>query len=104
MTKKKKMLLVLLIIFFVIISITLTFIIRENILRRAEHTRDEFKFDGMLYKEIDYKEILPYKETYNAVCKTIDGGCTLYEIKQYPDHEYLVARWGRDACVVKRVR
>lgn len=58
----------------------------------------------MVYEEIDYKEISPYKETYNAVCRTIDGVCTLYEIEQYPDHEYLVARWGRDACVVKRVR
>ncbi len=36
----------------------------------------------MLYAEIDYKEILPYKETYNAVCKTIDGGRVLYEIEQ----------------------
>ena len=104
MTKKKKRLLVLLIIFFVIISITLVFIIRENILRRAEHTRDKYQFDGMLYEEIDYKEILPYKETYNVVCKTIDGGRVLYEIEQYPDHEYLVARCGWDACVVKRVR
>ena len=61
MSKKNKKLLVLSIIIFVIISITSVLIIRESILRRAEFIGDGFQFNGMVYKEIDSKEIRPYK-------------------------------------------
>ncbi|MCH5209318.1 MAG: hypothetical protein J1F04_10555 [Oscillospiraceae bacterium] len=103
MSKKKKRLLVLSIIIFVIISITSVLTIRESILRRAEFIGDGFQFDGMVYKEIGSKEIQPYKETYSVVCKTTDGVWVIYEIQQYPDREYLVARCGWEASVVKRV-
>ncbi len=79
------------------------FIIRENILRKAEYKGNEFRFDGIAYEEIDYKEIEPYKETYKVVCKTTDGDWTLYEIEEYPDCEYLVARCCFEARVIKKV-
>ena len=85
----------------ILIVVISVFAIRENKLRRAEYTGDEFRFDGLIYQEIDYREIEPYNETYSAVCKTTDGHWVLYEIEQYPYHEYLVARLGWEARVVK---
>lgn len=87
----------------VIISVILILTVRENVLRRAEFFGNGFQFDGMTYQEISFREIEPYTETYKAVCKTTDGAWTLYEIKEFPDREYLVARVGWEASVIKRI-
>lgn len=103
MTKKKKVLLtVSVVILFAVVLLTALWF-REGSLRRATQGDGRFSFDGLLYEEIDFREIEPYNETWKVVCKTTDGSWVLYEIKQYPDHEYLVARLGWEASVIKRV-
>lgn len=101
MSKKKKVIFIISAILLILIIVTIILLIVENKLRRAEYFEDEFRFDGLIYREVDYREIEPYDETYSAVCKTTDGAWILYEIKQYPNHEYLVARCGWEARVVK---
>ncbi len=102
-SKSKKATIILSVVVAAILLIIGFFIIRENILRKAEYKGNVFRFDGMVYEEIDYKEIEPYKETYKVVCKTTDGDWTLYKIEEYPDCEYLVARCGWEARVIKKV-
>lgn len=38
------------------------------------------------------------------VCKTTDNAWTIYEIKEYSEHEYLVARTAWEGRVLKRVK
>ncbi len=85
----------------VFVLFTSALLIIDKKLRRAEQFDGGFQLDGKVYEETSYTEIEPYNETYNVVCKTTDGDWTIYEIEQYPDHEYLVARMGWEACVIK---
>ena len=101
MTKKKKVTMILSIIILVIIGVILGLRIRDSNLRRAEYTGNTLSFDGKVYEETSYTEIQPYKETWKVVCKTTDGVWTVYEIEQYPNHEYLVARTSWEARVLK---
>ena len=41
------------------------------------------------------------KETWKVICKTKDGSRTIYEIKEYPDHEYVAARSAWEGRVLK---
>ena len=75
-----------------VIAALLTFVIWNMSLRRAEYDNGKLVFDDHVYTEISYKEIEPYKETWKVICKTKDGSWTIYEIKEYPDHEYVAAR------------
>ena len=36
-----------------------------------------------------------------GICKTKDGSWTIYEIKEYPDHEYVAARSAWEGRVLK---
>ncbi len=101
MSKMKKVVFVVISVLLILIVAIAILVLRENKLRRAEYIGDEFHFDGLIYQEINYKEIEPYDETYSVVCKTTDGHWVLYEIEQYPNHEYLVARLGWEARVLK---
>lgn len=103
MTKKKKHIMLTAIILLVLISIVVGLYVRERTLRRADHFDGTLSFDGKTYIEIDYTEIEPYKETWKVVCKTTDGVWTIYEIEQYPEHEYLVMRTSWSARVLKQV-
>lgn len=102
MIKKKKITIIISIILFIIIFIIIGLYIRNIKLSRAEYG-DKLEFDGKVYEEISYKEIEPYNETWKVVCKTTDGVWTIYEIEQYPEHEYLVARTSWEARVLKRI-
>jgi len=105
MSKKKKAIIAVSVILSSIILIIAVFSVRENILRRAEETHEDvFEFDGKTYEVIDYDEIEPCKETLKVVCKTKDGIWTFYEIKEYPDLEYIVARTGWEGRVCKLVK
>jgi hypothetical protein len=89
---------------FVILSIIaplLAFLIWNMSLRRAEYGNGKLVFDDHVYMEISYKEIEPYKETWKVICKTKDGSWTIYEIKEYPDHEYVAARSAWEGRVFK---
>ena len=103
MSKKKKTMLIISVISLILIISAVILITVEVSLRKAEYNEDKIFFDGVIYQEISYSEIEPYDETYRIVCKTTDGIWTLYEIEQYPNHEYLVARTGWEARVVKLV-
>lgn len=104
---KRKKLKIALSISLIVIVITLiavkTYSIWDEKMRRADEVYGGFAFDGMEYVSINYQEIGDYSETDKVVCKTKDGGWVLYEIKEYPNHEYLVARFGWDAHIIKRV-
>lgn len=101
MSKNKKAFFIIISVLLILIAAIAILVLRENKLRRAEYIGDEFHFDGLIYREINYREIEPYSETYSVVCKTTDGQWILYEIEQYPNHEYLVARLGWEARVLK---
>lgn len=104
MPKKNKAIIAVSAILSSIILIIAVFLVREKILRRAEETHEDvFEFDGKTYEVIDYDEIEPCKETLKVVCKTTDGVWIFYEIKEYPDLEYIVARTGWEGRVCKLV-
>ena len=103
MAKKKKVIMIIGIIILVLIITAVGFRIRDSKLKRADYNNGKLSFDGKSYTEISYKEIEPYKETWKVVCKTTDGVWSVYEIEQYPNHEYLVARSGWEARVLKQV-
>ena len=84
-----------------VIAALLTFVICNMSLRRAEYSSGILVFDDHTYTEISYKEIGPYKETWKVICKTKDGSWTVYEIKEYPDHEYVAARSAWEGRVLK---
>ena len=102
MPKKNKASMAVSVILSSIILIIAVFSVREKMLRRAEWTQGTFEFDGKTYQEIDYHEIGSYEETWKVVCKTTDGVWTIYEIAEFPNHEYVVARTGWEAGVLKR--
>ena len=77
------------------------FFIWNMSLRRAEYDNGNLVFDEYTYKEISYKEIEPYQETWKVICKTKDESWTIYEIREYPDHEYVVARSAWEGRVLK---
>ncbi|MBQ5311402.1 MAG: hypothetical protein ILP19_05110 [Oscillospiraceae bacterium] len=97
----KKNVIILSAVILVITGVLSGLLIRENYLRRAEYTGTDICFDGKVYEEVSFNEIRPYKETWKVVCKTADGVWTVYEIEQYPDHEYLIARTSWEARVLK---
>jgi len=101
--KKKKRITILATILFILISMIVGLYIRDRTLRRAEYYNGKLSFDEKTYIEIDYTEIEPYKETWKVVCKTTNGVWTVYEIEQYPNHEYLVIRTSWEARVLKQV-
>lgn len=84
-----------------VIAVLLTFVIWNMSLRRAEYGNGKLVFDDHVYTEISYKEIEPYKETWKVICKTKDGSWKIYEIKEYPDHEYVAARSAWEGRVLK---
>ena len=86
----------------VIAVLIIVFLAREKYLCRAEYHGDTVEFDGMVYKETDYKKISPYKETWRIICKTTDGVWTVYEIAEYPGREYAVIRSAWEARVLER--
>ncbi|MCR5120932.1 MAG: hypothetical protein K6B74_00770 [Ruminococcus sp.] len=98
MTKSKKIIIFL----SIIIVVAAALFIRNKMLCRAVYRGARLEFDGMSYIETDFKEIEPYKETWNVVCKTDDGVWTICEIDKFPDREYVVARTAWEARVLKR--
>lgn len=103
MYNKKKVITIIVIILFILIFSAVGLYIRNSTLKRANYNNGELSFDGKSYIEIDYKEIGAYNETWKVVCKTTDGVWTVYEIEQYPEHEYIVARTSWEARVLKQV-
>lgn len=101
--KRKKGIFIISILLFIVSFILVGLYIRNIRLCRAEHFGDTFQFDGKVYEEISYTEIEPYNETWKIVCRTTDGGWTIYEIEQYPEYEFLVARTAWEARVLKQV-
>lgn len=102
MTRAKKSASIIALILLFIGLITAFLILRENRLRRAEYKNGLLKYDNVVYEDADYREISPYEETYKVICKTTDGVWTIYEIAEFPNHEYVVARTGWEAGVLKR--
>ena len=103
LTKRGKALIIVTAVLLLLCSFLYCLRIRESKLRRAEYTPKGYKFDNMVYEAIDHKEIEPYEETSKVVCKTKDGVWTIYQIDKYPGLDYVVARTGWEACVLKRV-
>lgn len=101
--KRKKGIVIIAIFLLITIFVFIGLYIRNVRLCRAEHYGDTFQIDDKVYEEISYTEIEPYNETWKVVCKTTDGEWTIYEIEQYPNHEYLVARAAWEARVLKQV-
>lgn len=101
--KRRKGIVIISILLLITVFILIGLCIRNMRLCRAEHYGDTFQIDGKVYEEISYIEIEPYNETWKVVCKTTDGAWTIYEIEQYPEHEYLVARTAWEARVLKQV-
>ncbi len=101
--KRKKGIVIIAIFLLITIFVFIGLYIRNVRLCRAEHYGDTFQIDDKVYEEISYTEIEPYNETWKVVCKTSDGAWTIYEIEQYPNHEYLVARTVWEARVLKQV-
>ncbi len=89
---KKKKIIVSGVVLVSIITAILVFAIWNMSIRRAEYGNGKLVFDDHVYTEISYKEIESYHETWKVICKTKDGSWTVYEIKEYPGHEYVVAR------------
>lgn len=102
MKRKKRIVIISIFLFTIAFAFVGLYIINLR-LCRAEHYENTFKIDGKVYEEISYTEIKPYNETWKIVCKTTDGSWTIYEIKEYPGHEYLVARTAWEARVLKQV-
>jgi hypothetical protein len=98
MTKSRKIIVFL----SMIIVAAAALFIRNKMLCRAVYHGARLEFDGISYTETDYKEIEPYRETWNIVCKTDDGVWTVYEIDKFPGREYVVARTAWEARVLKR--
>ena len=87
----------------VIMLIVAGFLVWDNSLKRSEKHYDIWDVDGAAYREISFKKIAPYKESNRIVCKSKDGTWTLYEIEEYPDREYIVARTSWQAMVLEQV-
>ncbi len=102
MTRKKGIVIIFILLFVITFVLIGLYFINMR-LCRAEHYGNTFEFDGKVYEEISYTEIKPYKETWKIVCKTTNGSWTIYEIEEYPGHEYLVARTAWEARVLKQV-
>lgn len=81
-----------------------TLIVSYNLSKcRATMTDKGLSFDGYTYHWVNYEEIGEYTETYHLICRTeFWGGYSVYEIKEFPDHEYVVVRSYWDAEVYKR--
>lgn len=103
MTKKKKVIIFATTIISLVILLMIALHIRNVKLCRAEYTSGGLEFDNCIYEEISYEEIEPYKESWSTVCKTKDGVWTIYEIEEYPNLEYVVARTSWEARVLKRI-
>ena len=99
--KTKKRIIISGVVLFLCFSAILIFLVWNMSLRRAEYDNGTLVFDDYTYKEISYKEIEPYQETWKVICKTKDGSWTIYEIREYPDHEYVVARSAWEGRVLK---
>ena len=97
----KKRIIVSVVVLLSVIAALLTFVIWNMSLRRAEYDNGKLVFDDHVYTEISYKEIEPYKETWKVICKTKDGSWTIYEIKEYRDHEYVAVRSAWEGRVLK---
>lgn len=70
---------------------------------RASMTGAGLSFDGYKYHWVDHREIGEYTETYHLICRTdFFGGYSVYEIKEFPDREYVAVRSAWDAEVYKR--
>lgn len=71
---------------------------------RAELIGDDtLYFDGYTYHNVNYREIGEYTETNHLIGKTaFFGGWSVYEIKEYPDYEYVVVRSAKDAEIYKK--
>lgn len=102
--KQRKAIVIISILLFLVVFVLVISYIRNIRLNKAEYHGDTFKIDGKVYEDISYTEIEPYNETWKVVCKTTDGTWTIYEIEQYPNHEYLVARAAWEARVLKRIK
>lgn len=98
---KKKGIIVLSAVLFSIIAVIIVFVLWNKSLKRAEYSNGKLVFDDHVYSEISYKEIEPYQETWKVICKTDDGAWTIYEIEDYPDHEYVVARSAWEGRVLR---
>ena len=60
---------------------------------RAVMTGEELSFDGATYHWVNYEKIGAYTETHHVICRTdFFGGYVVYEIREYPDHKYVVVR------------
>lgn len=99
--KTRKGLIISGVVFLSVIAAILVFAVWNMSLRRAEYGNGKLVFDDHVYTEISYKEIEPYHETWKVICKTKDGSWTVYEIKEYPGHEYVAARSAWEGRVLK---
>lgn len=104
MSRKKKAIIAVSITLSIIILIIAAFLIRDASLCTADYKGGKLEFDNHIYEEISYTEIAPYKETWKIVCKTKDKDWTIYEIEQYPNHEYVVARTAWEGRVLKLIQ
>ena len=68
-------------------------------LKTAERIANGWEINGAEY---DYREIVPYKETYTLICRSADGDFDFYEIAEYPGREYIVERVFYEAEILKR--
>lgn len=103
MPKIKKALIIISVIVLVIALAITAFLIADEKLSRADWDGYYIKFDGHVYQPVSPMEIAPYTETWNIISKTKDRNWIIYEIEQYPGHEYIVARISWEAEVMKLI-
>lgn len=78
---------------------------RTSVVREPENGRAYRQRLGNKRREYvyaDYREIVPYKETYTLICRSADGDFDFYEIAEYPGREYIVERVFYEAEILKR--
>lgn len=96
---KKKLMILLSALAVIILAVT----VRELILRRADYHNGSLRFDGKTYEEVSSREIGPFTETWNTLCRTRDGRWSVYELDSFPGLEYVAARMGHEARILKLV-
>lgn len=87
-------------VFFILVLVYLLYI--ESKCNATMTADGKLNFDGKTYQSVSYKEIGKYTETSHLLSKTeLFGGYSVYEIKEYPDLEYVVVRAAWNAEIYK---
>ncbi len=99
--KKKSVFIILILLICLVLGV---FVYGSSKCRAILTGDDNLSFDGYTYHRTT-EDIGDYTETNHLICTTeFLGGFTIYEIKEYPDYEYVIVRSRWDAELYKRDR